>query len=364
MEWNGLSGLDSRYLSPEILDQALQRLKGWNEQFSLGRSNQNRPIEVLIYGHGPIRVLLWSQMHGNETTTTRALLDWMKAISDRRPDCVPVLERCTLAVVPMLNPDGARAYTRENAKGVDLNRDALHRSQPEIAHFLEFALGFGPQYAFNLHDQRTFYGLEGESPKPATVSFLAPAVDPVLSVPPHREEAMGLVCSMAERLQKEIPGQVGRYDDTHNPNCLGDHFQASGISTVLLEAGHFPGDYQRHKTRRLVFHALQAGLIQCAMGKSRKTPQDYEYIPQNRKLYCDLRVDNAQILLGERAAAGPRFVQYKEVFDGVSVRLVPDLFAEDWMPVAAHHSMNLADDKDLERIRKDEELLRLIEKTA
>ena len=38
----------------------------------------------------------------------------------------------TLLCIPMLNPDGAFAYTRENANSVDLNRDAFLCSQPEM----------------------------------------------------------------------------------------------------------------------------------------------------------------------------------------------------------------------------------------
>jgi hypothetical protein len=45
-------------------------------------------------------------------------------------------------------------------------------------------------------------------------------------------------------LQRYIPGQIGRFDDSFNLNC-GDTFQAMGVPTLLFEAGHFEGDYQR-----------------------------------------------------------------------------------------------------------------------
>ena len=42
----------------------------------VGISYAQRPIHQYQWGEGPTRVLLWSQMHGNEATTTRALLQF------------------------------------------------------------------------------------------------------------------------------------------------------------------------------------------------------------------------------------------------------------------------------------------------
>jgi hypothetical protein len=44
----------------------------------------------------------------------------------------------TVWIVPTLNPDGYVAFTRENANGVNLNRDGLAETQPETRAF--FAL--------------------------------------------------------------------------------------------------------------------------------------------------------------------------------------------------------------------------------
>jgi hypothetical protein len=42
--------------------------------------------------------------------------------------------------------------------------------------------------------------------------------------------------------RKYIPGQVSRFDDGFNINCIGDKFQ-SHVPTILFEAGHFQDDY-------------------------------------------------------------------------------------------------------------------------
>ncbi|MGA1772032.1 MAG: M14 family zinc carboxypeptidase, partial [Flavobacteriaceae bacterium] len=66
---------DNRYLSAEKLVAYLDELSTPFNKTEIGRSVQNRPINALKLGAGPIRVLMWSQMHGNEATTTRTLID-------------------------------------------------------------------------------------------------------------------------------------------------------------------------------------------------------------------------------------------------------------------------------------------------
>src|SRR5688500_4981893 len=41
----------------------------------IGQSLLGRDIRAVTYGNGPTRVLLWSQMHGDESTATMALAD-------------------------------------------------------------------------------------------------------------------------------------------------------------------------------------------------------------------------------------------------------------------------------------------------
>ena len=61
-------------------------------------------------------------MHGNESTTTKALFDVLNVFADDdSKDVKKILNDCTIAIIPMLNPDGAKAYTRTNANDIDLN---------------------------------------------------------------------------------------------------------------------------------------------------------------------------------------------------------------------------------------------------
>jgi len=82
----------------------------------LGRSVQGRPIRALVLGDpaAPITALVVGNVHGDEPggfAVVRLLRHW------RPPAGVAVW------VVRSFNPDGTAAHTRQNAHGVDLNRN-------------------------------------------------------------------------------------------------------------------------------------------------------------------------------------------------------------------------------------------------
>ena len=121
--------------------------------------------------NGNKRILLWSQMHGNESTGTKALFDLFNCFSNNSSEFTTILENCTLLFIPMLNPDGAEVYTRVNANNIDLNRDAKSLTQPESRILRSIFVKIKPDLCLNLHDQRSIYGLK--SGLSATISFLA-----------------------------------------------------------------------------------------------------------------------------------------------------------------------------------------------
>ena len=96
----------------------------------VGASVEGRSINMISTGAGSFRVLLWSQMHGDEPTATAALFDVLDYLQRHRGD--PVVQRIvsslTLYVVPMLNPDGAERVDgtlRSVAVGIE-RVDRLH----------------------------------------------------------------------------------------------------------------------------------------------------------------------------------------------------------------------------------------------
>ena len=101
------------------LDEAVKHGAGLYKMEQIGGSVEGRSINHVWFGSGPIHVLLWSQMHGDEPTATRALLDIMHILAGHQADA-PVqrlLEQLTIHFVPMLNPDGAQRFQRRNARG-------------------------------------------------------------------------------------------------------------------------------------------------------------------------------------------------------------------------------------------------------
>ena len=225
--------LFGRYIHHESIAPLLEKLDGIFQVEILGQSVNQLPIYTVTFGAGPKRILMWSQMHGNESTTTKAIFDMLNAFVGNKGDLDSILESCTIVIVPILNPDGAEVYTRYNANGIDLNRDAQDLSQPESRVLRQIFDRFKPHYCYNLHGQRTIFNV-GHTNLPATVSFLAPAQDEERSVTPTRKIAMEIISKMNANLQEQIKGQVGIYDDGFNLNCVGDTFQTHNDAYCIV----------------------------------------------------------------------------------------------------------------------------------
>ena len=265
------------------------------EVIVIGKSVLGKPIYGIKIGSGKKRLLLWSQMHGNESTTTKAIFDVFNTLQETDTICLDILNKCTVMFIPILNPDGAEAYTRVNANKVDLNRDAKQLTQPESVALKNVFQTFKPHYCFNLHGQRTIFGA-GKTGNVASLSFLSPAADKFQSITKSRKQAMEIISVVNNVLQNEIPNQIGRYDDTYNENCVGDTFQSLGIPTILYEAGHYNGDYGREKTRELVFQSLLVAVHYITFNSvDGKNNNSYFEIPQNEKCFFDIIIRNAKL---------------------------------------------------------------------
>nr|WP_294778308.1 M14 metallopeptidase family protein [uncultured Flavobacterium sp.] len=281
----------------------------------VGYSVLGKPIYQLLLGSGKTKIFMWSQMHGNESTTTKALFDFVNFLHADSDESKALLNSFTFCLLPMLNPDGAELYTRENANLIDLNRDAQALSQPESKVLRQVFEDFKPHYCYNLHDQRTIFGV-ADTGKPATVSFLAPAYNEERDVNLVRTKAMSVIANMNTVLQQLIPNQVGRFDDSFNINCVGDTFQFLEVPTILFEAGHFPGDYEREETRKYIFTALVSGIQYLhendIVGNKN---EDYLKIPQNKVVFYDFVYKNVKINYDGKEKIINFAAQYKEVLN-------------------------------------------------
>ena len=287
--------LKGRRILFEDIQPLIDNLPAKFEKEIIGYSENNIPIYKISLGNGHNKILAWSQMHGNESTGTKALFDLFHFFNSEAVEIkkisTEILENCSLQFIVMLNPDGAINFTRENFNNIDLNRDAVDRKATEsklLRHTLDT---FNPEFCFNLHDQRSIFNVEGH-PNPATISFLAPSEDIERTLTEGRKTTMSVIVAMNNLLQQLIPNHIGRYTDEFYPTATGDNFQKLGHNTILIEAGHFKGDHNREATRKFNFYALVEGLYFIAKTSDYTNYKSYFDIPNNDKQYLDIIYKN------------------------------------------------------------------------
>ncbi|WP_299677696.1 M14 family zinc carboxypeptidase [uncultured Dokdonia sp.] len=314
--------LFGRYIHVSLILKLLENLPPEFEVIQRGFSVEKRPIHSVTIGTGKTKILLWSQMHGNESTTTKALFDLFKAFQNSSELSIfkDILSSCTLCIIPILNPDGAAAYTRVNANSIDLNRDAQHKSQPESVLLWEIYKEFAPNFCFNLHGQRTIFGFE-DTGTPSILSFLAPSADAERSITLSRKRSMQVIAHIHKELSPYLSENIGLYDDGFNIHCTGDTFQANKTPTILFEAGHFPNDYDREITRQYVFMAIVAALENTMSTTSSIDEQLYLSIPVHQKCYCDILFKNS--------LDGDVGIQFVEKLTRNNIEFVPEFSSEE-----------------------------------
>ena len=307
--------LHGRYISAKKIEPLFHNLKEPFLLKTIGYSVENRPIYSVEIGQGDLKILMWSQMHGNESTTTKAVFDLFTALDDpNAPEIFKqIVKKCSLCIIPQLNPDGATAYTRNNAADIDLNRDAQTLSQPESKVLRKLFDDFQPDVCFNLHGQRTIYGLSATA-TPSIMSFLAPAADEERSITLSRKRAMSTISHINKELISELNQHIGRYDDGFNINCTGDTFMSEGVPTILFEAGHYPQDYEREKVRQLIFQAMIAAISGLMNGLDYEI-EDYYSIPEHEKCYCDVLIRDT--------SEGNIVIQFEEILNNDTINFVP-----------------------------------------
>jgi hypothetical protein len=282
------TSLFGKWIRFKDIKKLFEKYEAIFEVTQIGTSEKETPIYTLKIGAGEKKVLIWSQMHGNESTGTKALFDLFNCfLTTSENEVKTILEACTLVFIPMLNPDGAEAYTRVNGNNIDLNRDAVHRKAKESQLLRSVLENFNPHFCFNLHDQRTIFNV-ANTKNPATISFLAPSEEETRALTKGRIATMNVIVAMNTMLQQIIPNGVGRYTDAFYPTATGDNFQKLGYNTILIESGHYPEDYVREVSRKYTFYAIFQGLYHIAKTTDFTAYKDYFIIPNNDTIFYDI----------------------------------------------------------------------------
>ena len=248
----------------------------------VGLSNANREIYQVEWGKGPLKVFMWSQLHGDEPTATPALIDMFASLQKHRDkDWVKkISEAITIRGVPMLNPDGQEMYQRRNLQGIDINRDALDLKTPEARLLKQLRDDWNPSIGFNLHNQQELTTV-GQSPSQASISFLVVFGDEAKTTSFGQERNQRIVSGMVTALQKFIPGHIARYSDEWTPTAFGDNFSAWGTPTILIETGALYGKDESYLVK-MNFVAFMTALHSIATGIERtQDPNIYINLPEN-----------------------------------------------------------------------------------
>lgn len=266
-----------------------------------GYSLERRVIWKTFFGSGTRRVLVWARQHGNEPDCTAALSIVMDFLlrSPGHPVAKTILDRLSLCVAPMINPDGVARFTRQNAVGIDLNRDAVALSCPEARVLKGLADEFEPEFGFNLHDM---------SPRKATadgdlvaLAFQAGPFEPGDTDNETRLKAKAVIGQMAETARRYAPHNIAKYTADYMHRAFGDSMMRWGVACILIEAGGWFDDRGGDDfVIRLFALSLLSGLYQVATGGDQ--PRDgsaYAAIPfDGGSMYFDDLYEKGRMLNG------------------------------------------------------------------
>ena len=275
------------------------------------KSSEGRDIYLIKCGTGKTTVMLWSQMHGDEPTATMALADIFNFLENKKDsskrEINPILgnlreellKKCTFYFIPMLNPDGAEAWTRYTTLGIDMNRDALALQTPEGQLLKQLIFDIKPDFGFNLHDKNRRYSA-GQTGNLATMSFLATAFNQAEDINRTRKRAMQVIVGMNQAVQTYIPKAVGRWMSDFEPRAFGDNIQKWGTTLILIESGGYKNDPEKQYIRKLNFVSIITGLQMIASKSYKKQDiKEYEQLPLNSKTIYDLIIRNITIKKGQ-----------------------------------------------------------------
>ena len=127
---------------------------------TIGRSSHSkRKIVMVRVGRGDSdsvatrRLLVIFRQHGDEPATTEAALLLLRGFAHGGdPELRAALPHVSLYLIPMANPDGAEAGTRNNGNNVDLNRDWGIFTQEETRSIAHVVRKLRPQIVVDAHN--------------------------------------------------------------------------------------------------------------------------------------------------------------------------------------------------------------------
>jgi protein MpaA len=210
-------------------------LEGWST-LDYGRSRDGVPLRCFVpEGNGRVAGLLTATLHGEEADTgllARRLLERVRGSESR------------WAVVPVANPDGLLAGTRQNAGGVDINRNfpaATWQSDPSFT----YPPGIEPERRVPANRQNRSSPGERAGSEPETQALIAlcDRLRPPLVLDLHSPLELVLVRRRAHPLAAERLAAAAdmplRSDlDAPCPGAFDDWLAEQEITAIVYEIEH------------------------------------------------------------------------------------------------------------------------------
>jgi murein peptide amidase A len=196
----------------------------------LGYSVQERPLRVHRVGafSSPRRILVVGCIHGDECAGTRITRRLARGAGPRGID---------LWIVHNLNPDGRRLGVRQNARGVDLNRNFGSEWRP-------IGTRWDPEYS----GQRSW-----SEPETRIARKLIRRIRPDVTIWYHQPQALVRAWGGSRRPARRYarlarePYRSLRWPPGTAPNWQNHRFPGSSSFVVELEPGRLTsGDTRRH----------------------------------------------------------------------------------------------------------------------
>lgn len=330
-----------------ILDSLVRQDTNLFSSEVIGESFKKRKIKLIRYGKGETKILMWSQMHGDESTASLALLDFINFLIKEKNYSEYLTNKISLYIIPILNPDGTHSFERRNYQEIDINRDALRLQTPEGRILKSIRDSLQPDFAFNLHDQYSNNSV-GKTGRPAAIALLAPAFDYEKSINEVRKKSLQLCVEIKETIERFYPGVVARYDDEFEPRAFGDNFQKWGSSTILIESGGYFNDFEKQEIRKMNFIAFVKSVYSIA-DKNYEQFQAEKFfdIPENERTFFDLLIKNVIVTKDSVDYLVDIGISYTEKFDSLRNRYIKNYNVVDIGDLSTFFAFDTLDAKDL-----------------
>lgn len=103
----------------------------------IGQSVEGRNLYALKFSNSEfgkdtskIKILIFAQQHGDEQSGKEGALILARELL--KPELENLFEKVDLTLIPQMNPDGSEINIRHNSNGMDLNRNHLILTEPEV----------------------------------------------------------------------------------------------------------------------------------------------------------------------------------------------------------------------------------------